>query len=326
MAAFLRKMCILEMFDDEDEDIHRLLAKRSKNTLSVINMTTRRSFMQKVTDYMAVVGQMAVPQHIDDFKMHYRISRDVFHIILESVRGGRGTHDTVSPEKQLLVCVSYLATNQSMRETAHFFNLSKSTVHQIIKEVCNILVNLRDRIIRWPSPRQQTEIATEVEAAVVDNNMKIINAYTGWPGCVYDARVLRNSSVYIKAEAGELFSQNYHIFGDNAYPLRNWLVTPFKNFGNLTRQQIKFNKRLSGVRQTVERAFGHLKGRFRRLRDVPLHDHKEVCNLIIACCVLHNLCIINEDDVEGYIEYEEEYPNNFPKVNYNSNVNIFLNN
>lgn len=94
---------------------------------------------------------MAVPQHIDDFKMHYRISRDVFHIILESVqdlliRGGRGPHDTVTPEKQLLVCVSYLATNQSMRETAHFFNLSKSTVHQIIKEVCNILVNLRDRV------------------------------------------------------------------------------------------------------------------------------------------------------------------------------------
>lgn len=151
MAAFLRKMCILEMFDDEDEDIHRLLAKRSINTLSVINMTTRRSFMPKVTDYMAVVGQMAVPQHIDDFKMHYRISRDVFHIILESVqdlliRGGRGPHDTVTPEKQLLVCVSYLATNQSMRETAHFFNLSKSTVHQIIKEVCNILVNLRDRV------------------------------------------------------------------------------------------------------------------------------------------------------------------------------------
>ncbi|VDI18195.1 Hypothetical predicted protein [Mytilus galloprovincialis] len=367
MAAFLRKMCILEMFDDEDEDIHRLLAKRSINTLSVINMTTRRSFMPKVTDYMAVVGQMAVPQHIDDFKMHYRISRDVFHIILESVqdlliRGGRGPHDTVTPEKQLLVCFSYLATNQSMRETAHFFNLSKSTVHQIIKEVCNILVNLRDRIIRWPSPRQQTEIATEVEAvcslpgvtgfidgthirlsaaiggerdyynrkgypsiqlqAVVDNNMKIINAYTGWPGCVHDARVLRNSSVYIKAEAGELFSQNYHIFGDNAYPLRNWLVTPFKNFGNLTRQQIKFNKRLSGVRQTVERAFGHLKGRFRRLRDVPLHDHKEVCNLIIACCVLHNLCIINEDDVEGYIEYEEEDPNNFPNVYQNGHAGV----
>ena len=152
--------------------------------------------------------------------------------------------------------------------------------------------------------------------------MKIINAYTGWPGCVHDARVLRNSSVYIKAEAAELISQNYHIFGDNAYPLRNWLVTPFKNFGNLTRQQIKFNKRLSGVRQTVERAFGHLKGRFRRLRDVPLHDHKEVCNLIIACCVLHNLCIINEDDVEGYIEYEEEDPNNFPNVYQNGHAGV----
>lgn len=88
----------------------------------------------------------------------------------------------------------------------------------------------------------------------MDNKLKILNAYTGWPGCVHDARVLRNSSLFTKAEAGELFSQDHHIFGDNAYPLRNWLIAPFKNFGNLSRQQVKFNQRLSGERQTVERA------------------------------------------------------------------------
>ena len=85
--------------------------------------------------------------------------------------------------------------------------------------------------------------------------MKILNCYTGWPGCVHDARVLRNSGLYHKAEAGELIIPNFYILGDSAYPLRNWLVTPFKNVGQLTRQQIKFNQRLSSVRQNVERAF-----------------------------------------------------------------------
>lgn len=85
---------------------------------------------------------------------------------------------------------------------------------------------------------------------------------------------------------------------------------------------MKFNKRLSGVRQTVERAFGHLKGRFRRLRDVPLHDHQEICKLIFACCVLHNICVINEDDVEGYIENDDEEPNQYQNVYQNGRAGV----
>ena len=130
------------------------------------------------------------------------------------------------------------------------------------------------------------------------------------------------TQVCLLRQKPELFTPNHHIFGDNAYPLRNWLVTPFKNFGNLTRQQVKFNKRLSGVRQTVERAFGHLKGRFRRLRDVPLHDHQEICKLIFACCVLHNICVINEDDVEGYIENDDEEPNQYQNVYQNGRAGV----
>ena len=72
--------------------------------------------------------------------------------------------------------------------------------------------------------------------------MLIKNANCDWPGCVHDARVLRNSSFYQQAENGELIIQGHHVFGENAYPLRNWLVTPFKNFGNLTTQHTRFNE------------------------------------------------------------------------------------
>ena len=77
---------------------------------------------------------------------------------------------------------------------------------------------------------------------VVDHTLQILNCYTGWPGCVHDARVLRNSGLYQKAENGEMFIQDHFIIGDDAYPLRNWLITPFKNLGNLNRQQLSSTK------------------------------------------------------------------------------------
>lgn len=77
---------------------------------------------------------------------------------------------------------------------------------------------------------------------VVDHQMKFTNIYAGWPGCVHDARVLRNSTLYTEAEAGNLVLVDHYILADSAYPLRNWLITPFKNLGNLTPQQVRFNK------------------------------------------------------------------------------------
>lgn len=76
---------------------------------------------------------------------------------------------------------------------------------------------------------------------MVNHTLKIINCYTGWPGCVHNALALRNYVLYKKAENGDEFLQNHFILGDSAYPLKNWSITPFKNLGNLNRRQPKFD-------------------------------------------------------------------------------------
>ncbi|XP_033730191.1 protein ALP1-like [Pecten maximus] len=111
---------------------------------------------------------MDVPQNVDDFRSHFRISRNTFDIILQDIYHslllkGKGQHDTVSPDKQLAVCLWYLANQESMREVAHLFGLSKSTVHGIIMKVCNAFMDLGPRVIVWPSPVRQREIAHDVE-------------------------------------------------------------------------------------------------------------------------------------------------------------------
>lgn len=46
----------------------------------------------------------------------------------------------------------------------------------------------------------------------------------------------------------------------------------------------------------IERAIGSLKIRFRILLDcLPLTDVKKIPEFIIACCVLHNICILKDD-------------------------------
>lgn len=63
----------------------------------------------------------------------------------------------------------------------------------------------------------------------------------------------------------------------------------------------------------IERAFALLKGRFRRLKYLHVDMIHEIPRTILACCVLHNLCLQgfheNERDLEEYIRNEEEYEN-----------------
>ncbi|TGZ57063.1 Nuclease harbi1 [Temnothorax longispinosus] len=66
------------------------------------------------------------------------------------------------------------------------------------------------------------------------------------------------------------------------------------------------------MRQVIERAFALLKGRWRRLKYLDMNRDDVIPFTIIACCVLHNICldgvhdIIEDFIVEGY----DDAPNN----------------
>lgn len=59
---------------------------------------------------------------------------------------------------------------------------------------------------------------------------------------------------------------------------------------------------MSTVRQVIERAFALLKGRFRRLKYLDMHRTDMIPFVIIACVVLHNICLERLDEnIEEYI-------------------------
>lgn len=135
---------------------------------------------------------------------------------------------------------------------------------------------------------------------VCTSDLKFIDCYAGEVGSVHDARVFARSDLHGRMlNEPNLFPHDSHIVGDAAYPLMKHVMTPYKENGNLTVKQRKFNTSLSSARSVIERAFAHLKGRFRRLKYLEMNRTDLIPKYIIACCILHNICIDNDDAFEA---------------------------
>ena len=96
---------------------------------------------------------------------------------------------------------------------------------------------------------------------------------------------------------GQRIHETFHIIGDSAYPLSNNLMIPYKLRKNsLTQEQKNFNCHLSSKRSVIERAFGLLGIRFPRLTHITSRTNDKRIKIVVAACVLHNWCIMEDDD------------------------------
>ena len=111
------------------------------------------------------------------------------------------------------------------------------------------------------------------------------------------------------------------MLADAAYPCLDWIITPFKDNGNLTREQKKFNKKHHApTRVHIERAFGLLKGRFRKMKSLEMSNVENMNEIVIAVACLHNICLQNGDLGEEYIDPEDYDPNLFENIFPNDNI------
>lgn len=138
--------------------------------------------------------------------------------------------------------------------------------------------------------------------ALVDANYRFIYIDVGASGRAGDAGVFAASSLR-KAlddntlnlpEPGVISSQqiDFHIVGDDAFPLSTKLLKPYLH-RNLDNKMKIFNYRLSRARRVVENAFGILANRFRVFLTTILLSPDKVQSLILAACCLHNYMVSN---------------------------------
>lgn len=131
---------------------------------------------------------------------------------------------------------------------------------------------------------------------ICNSEKQFIDVFTGPPGKIHDSRVFKMS--FISHDIEKICGGQYHLLGDGAYGIHEYLLTPYRDYGTLDEGQKIYNKAFSATRVLIENAFGLLKNRFRQLMKLEYHDVDKMAKFIICCCVLHNICIDNKDFVE----------------------------
>ena len=154
--------------------------------------------------------------------------------------------------------------------------------------------------------------------ALVDADYRFLYVDVGSSGREGDAGIFHKSDLknmmdnetagFPEAEIlqGTCQTCEYHILGDDAFPLRKDLMKPFPH-RNLEHTQQIFNYRISRARRVVENAFGILANRFRVLLTRINLDPSKATTVVLAVCVLHNFLIDNQ---RGYAPATElDYEN-----------------
>lgn len=238
----------------------------------------------------------------------------------------------------------FLATGLAFRQIAFSFRISKTTVSNIVMEVCKTIWNAL-KCKHMPTPTVDTfkKIALEfyekwnfpncvgsidgkhirlrcpklsgsmyynykqffsiVLMAIVDANYKFVMIDVEAYGKDSDGGVLSNSTFYQRIENGslklpketELPNSNvlapFVFIGDEAFPLRNYLMRPFPRKQAQDNARAYYNYRLSRVRMTVECAFGIISSKFRILLKSIETKVENADHIVKAICILHNIII-----------------------------------
>ncbi|GAB4860201.1 hypothetical protein Ancab_040427 [Ancistrocladus abbreviatus] len=145
--------------------------------------------------------------------------------------------------------------------------------------------------------------------AIVDPDMRFRDIITGWPGKISDNMVLQSSNFFKLCEKGKRLNGKRielpegtevgeYIIGDSGFPLLPWLITPYPG-KDLPEPKGEFNRRHFATRMVAQRALTRLKEMWKIIRGSMWRpDKHRLPRIILVCCLLHNIIIDMEDEVQ----------------------------
>ncbi|GFR44321.1 hypothetical protein Agub_g5534 [Astrephomene gubernaculifera] len=154
---------------------------------------------------------------------------------------------------------------------------------------------------------------------VMDNKGRFMDVLVGFSGRNNDSTQFRHTQIYKDLVDGSDLRERLIAWGqpingvkapllilaDGAYEASGFILPPFKQpeiQGNP--QRSKYNTKHAKARVVVEHGYGALKNRFRVLLKGMELSEPNVNNVILACTILHNMCI---DDQVAEPDHDEMY-------------------
>ncbi|XP_062571915.1 putative nuclease HARBI1 [Saccostrea cucullata] len=263
------------------------------------------------------------------FRMPRYCILDIIDLLAEDLEPPTMRSKSIPASLQVLTALRYFATGSLQQVVADIAGVSQPTVSRIVYKTSKALSNRAREFIKFPeriaeqlvikqgfscefnipnvlgcvdgtliqikppSEREDAYVCRKGYHAinvqgVCDHKKKLTNIVVQWPGSTHDAYVWNNCSLKEWFE-----NQPYvgHLLGDQAYPLRQYLITPLRVPS--TPADRAFNVAHKRARQRIEDTFGRWKSRWLCIHKFggPL----TVClstavQVITATAVLHNIC------------------------------------
>ncbi|XP_043283152.1 putative nuclease HARBI1 [Venturia canescens] len=294
-------------FDENDGNIYE------KNIDECSNFFVRRMIKKRIPRLKNYVEEV-IPSYSDEqFKSHYRMSRLTFNYILNLIKDSstksKSGRSMIPPERQFLIAIWKMATPDSYRSICEKFDPEGNRIEEVFRgfaatsDFPNVIGEIDGTHINIRVPHNNPECYVNRKGhhsiqlqAVCDHERRFTHCLSGHVDSVHDQRVFRLSEVNEYLNNSRKFPHDCHLVEDSAYTVHKHLMVPYRDNGHLTERQRNYNFCHASASITIERAFAMLKGRFRSLHtmlDVEKVD--QIPDFIIACCVLHNICLLQSD-------------------------------
>uniref|UniRef100_A0A8C7GI65 DDE Tnp4 domain-containing protein n=1 Tax=Oncorhynchus kisutch TaxID=8019 RepID=A0A8C7GI65_ONCKI len=254
-----------------------------------------------------------------DWLEKFRMSRETFFFLCGKLKPRLARQDThfrraLPLEKRVAVALWRLASNIEYRTISGLFGVGSSTVCKCVRDVCHAIVALlrpvylcspsvqevedsaRHFLSRWGFPHCVGAVAT-LHTAILTPSANVANYANpdGWlsvvsqPGLLF-ASIAEHSQLLL--ETKHIVLSRYVLLGESGYPLQPWLM---KAYSKKKEEDDRFVRAWRGAATALLR----LRARWQCLSKRNDCSLDVVPTMILACCILHNVCEAHGDLFRG---------------------------
>ncbi|KAM7293721.1 putative nuclease HARBI1 [Ixodes scapularis] len=239
----------------------------------------------------------------DALQQRFRFGRAGIMFLAETLRPDleRSTRRScaLSAEQQVIVALQFYATGNFLITAGDYIHVQVSSASHSVRQVTVALARRARDFIRWPDVAESAALQEQffdvagfpcVVGAVDGTYIRIQGPRVHK---VYVNRHLYHSSnvqIFTESTLSVKLADGVYdglLLGDSGYTCQSWLMTPFLSPSSAA--EVRYNTAHTTTRSIVERTIGQLKRRFHCLHAELRMEPSRCCDIIVACCVLHNL-------------------------------------